>query len=401
VTQRNSGNSAGASAPKTPTFVEGAQLSPGKGRKPRHRRRRASTPHPTSNSSGASESATTSPDTTPEKQSRGRRRRKTPKKSKMKESRDGPAVSSRQPATLTDLKYHISKENSSADHPKDNEIKDITPSPEPVSKMSQLSTPNEAAALGKPSSAVEALTMEIYYPSLQTTAILEFEPVPATQSAVPTEELPPSSTTKPQVEKAEKPKKRSRKSIRLFRRPRRVHRPKPPQPNKPVAEEGARPALAMLFERYGAEFTSDKRPYLQFTTLEQAELVKSPNVDVQGLRAEFLKAFNTDNEREWPGREILMSPIDQYFATNDDGTIETFQYDPRREATVEFLRLSLETGWIDKCPAWDITNWDASLKKFEKIWSRPRAKIERIMFKEACFLEFDQVNPTPKFIIDG
>jgi hypothetical protein len=84
----------------------------------------------------------------------------------------------------------------------------------------------------------------------------------------------------------------------------------------------------------------------------------------------------------------------------NDGKFKTFEYNPRNEATVEFLRLSLQAGWIKELPVWDVTNWDQSLEKFEKIWSDKTARQERSKFKEACFQEFDQVQNPRKFLIN-
>ena len=139
------------------------------------------------------------------------------------------------------------------------------------------------------------------------------------------------------------------------------------------------------------EFSKDKRPYLQYSALETAARQKSEEIVRDILRAEFIKAFELDYERDWPRHEVMMSPIDQYFAEND-GKITTFEYNPREEATAEFIRLSLAAGWIDEVPVWDVANWDKSLEKFEEIWSDSSARKERGKFKEACFYEFDQVS---------
>jgi hypothetical protein len=89
-----------------------------------------------------------------------------------------------------------------------------------------------------------------------------------------------------------------------------------------------------------------------------------------------------------PAHEITMSPIDQYFA-RCEGKRKTFQYDPKVEASAEFQTLALEAGWIDEIMAWDIENWDDSLRRFEILWSSRVAKKER---QYAAFAELDSVH---------
>jgi hypothetical protein len=342
------------SVTKTPTFanVGGKRRSPRKGR-----RQRAATPHPAASPSSEIESATTSPQTTPEKPSKNRRKSRYLKKS----NSNGSSTS------LPDSETAISFESPLALGLKTSAVTTEESQPEDALPVS----------VEKPKSPAEALTMEIDYPSFQTTAILEFEP-----------DFPQQPS--PIVEPAEgKPKRTLIKSKRFMRRPRRTRMPRPPKPKTRV-EEGTRPALAILFEKYGAEFSNEKRPYLQYSALEAAAIQKFADIKRDLVREEFLEAFKLDIEREWPGKEVMMSPIDQYFARND-GEIKTFEYDPRKEATVEFIRLSLEAGWIKDLPVWDVTNWNESLKAFEKVWKEKKAREERGKFKEACFYEFDQV----------
>ena len=354
------------SATKTPTFAKGE-----KRRKPRtNRRQRAGTPHPssggdTSTSGGEIESATTSPQTTPEKPSKPRRKRRYSKKSKTE-------ISMGSSGSETVLESPLAKRSNPflAD-----EIEEITG--EPKEEMS------------KPSSPVEALIMKIDYPSFQTTAILEFEP-----------DFPQSQATSPPVAAVDEKLQATRtKKFVKYKRPfRRFKRPrvlKPLKPRTPV-DQGTRPALVILFEKYGVEFSKEKRPYLQYAALETAARQKSEEIVRDALREEFIKAFELDNERDWPQHEIMMSPIDQYFAKND-GKITAFEYNPKEEATSEFIRLSLAAGWIDEAPVWDVANWDKSLEKFEDIWSDPLARKERGKFKEACFYEFDQVSSLETF----
>jgi hypothetical protein len=258
---------------------------------------------------------------------------------------------------------------------------------------------------GKPSSPAEALRVRIDYPSFQTTAILEFEPdLPLVQSSkvVPTPPVPkddasetpkdepensvPASHDTPNVEQgATKPRRQSyRNKLSAV--------PKQETP-KPLAEQGSRPALAVLFEQCGAVFSKDKRPYLQYPALQAAAQTRFPDLDEKLLRAEFRDAYKEDAAKEWPGREILTSSIDEYFVKKDEGEGETakFRYDPTKEASGEFQRLAEEAKWITKPLHWDVNDWEASLKRFEEVWGDKKALKERVTFKHACFLEFDQV----------
>ena len=368
---------------KTPTFApDGVKRR----NKRRPRRQRADTPHP----NGELDSVTTSPETTPEKPSKPRRKRRYPKKVRANvtsgSSTSSPeseiAIGAESPLAHKSKSFTESCEKVDSRSGQSLEVSAVEPS---VVTSVEVSLDK---SVEKPLSPVEALTVEIDYPSFQTTAILDFEPdFPQTQSA------PPDVSTKSQDTPKDVPKKK--KFNRFVRRGRRIRRLRQRKP-KPLVKEGTRPALSILFEKYGAEFSNEKRPYLQLSVLEAAAQQQKSDIDRDDLRVEFIKAFQSDYEHAWPGREVMISPIDQYFALND-GTVKTFQYNPRREATVEFVRLSLQAGWIKELPVWDITNWDQSLKEFEKIWSDKTARQERGKFKEACFYEFDQVYP-PKFV---
>jgi hypothetical protein len=264
--------------------------------------------------------------------------------------------------------------------------------PEIVTEENVVETPVEE----KPSSPAEALRVKIDYPSFQTTAILEFEPdfpvVPTSQ--VPSFTLkddPPNDTPVQQPIDTPKPKLKAKSKPRMYRRrPVRPHKPEPP---KPLAEKGLRPALSKLFETYGAEFTKDKRPYLQYPTLEKTAKSRIDDIDLTFLRAEFRQAFMQDCEKQWPGNEIMVSSIDEYFVRHDEtvGEFTKFRYDPTKEASQEFHRLSKEAGWIKGDLNWDVNNWETSLKRFDELWADKHARMERSMFKHACFIEFDQV----------
>ena len=131
-------------------------------------------------------------------------------------------------------------------------------------------------------------------------------------------------------------------------------------------------------------------------SLKQLLNNKSPTSTEMTFALSLLKHFNWIMNMLGLDVEVMISPIDRHFALND-GPAKTFQYNPRKEATVEFIRLSLQAGWIKELPVWDITNWDQSLKEFEMVWSDKTARQERGKFKEACFYEFDQVYP-PKLV---
>ena len=390
---------------KTPAFATGTRSNIQR-RGNFNRRQRASTPHPIASPSTTNETTTTSPETTPEQPSKMRRKRRIRK----------PKVETTGAKALARSEEETPSPESPPQLPTSSIEPPVAESPvvQIESRIKEVVKDNASAA-EKP--LPEAMTMEIEYPSFQTTAILEFEPdfpqPPApqpTESPVraepPAEELPAeeppiatdeSSPEQPKEEnpKPESPKPKPRRRNRFFRRFNRTnahkHKPKPP-PKIPV-EPDSRPRLVLLFEQYGVHLANDKRPYLQFTALVAAAKERYPDVDVEEVRGRFVEALTWDGERSWPGHQVMISPIDLYFAGKDDGKIKTFQYDPTNEASVEFFRLAIQAGWIKEIPEWDTENWNASLDKFEKIWSKHIAKEERKKFREACFFEFDNVLP--------
>jgi len=393
----------GNGALKTPTFAAGTRSTVHR-RGAFNRRQRASTPHPIASPGTTNETSTTSPETTPEQLSKSRRKRRIRKPKVETTTAKALARSDEKtpcPESLRELPARSTEQVSIVESP----VAEMAPLPKEVESdnttVEQKSYP-------------DAMTMEIEYPSFQTTAILEFEPdfpqPPALQSSDPVKT--PNQAKSPAVEphistddtsqqpakedptKPEpvKPKPRRTRN-RFFRRYNRAHahKHKPKPPPRSSVEPEVRPDLALLFERYGVHFANDKRPYLQFATLAAAARQRDPDVDVDELRGQFVEALKWDGERSWPGHQIMVSPIDLYFAGKDDGKIKTFQYDPTNEASVEFLRLAIEAGWIKEVPEWDVEHWNDSLKKFEEIWSKSVAKEERKKFREACFFEFDHV----------
>ena len=380
---------------KTPTFARGTHSEPPKGRTHKSRQS-ASTLHPAVSPSRTSDTATTSPETTPEKGSKTRRKRRI-RKPKVERTATEALTRSEEKTTTLETPPELSVPS------------EDTRVAEAASTIKGRGGESKDALVAK-KALPEAMTMEIEYPSFQTTAILEFEPdfpqLPAPQSPEshvsvisPTEE-PSGSTSASQEQyrdetpKPDPPKPKGRRN-RFFRRYQRFnppkHKPKPPP--KIPADEGARPRLVLLFEQYGVQFANDKRPYLQFTALAAAAKERDSEADVDELRRQFVKTLKWDGEHSWPGHQIVISPIDLYFAGKDDGKIKTFRYDPTNEASVEFLRLAMQARWIKEIPQWDTTHWDDSLEKFEKIWSKQVAKEERKKFREACFFEFDNVTP--------
>jgi hypothetical protein len=285
-----------------------------------------------------------------------------------------------------------------SDDSKDQEAKDVPSTPTATQAPSEEppSTPVEAPRIDKPSSPADALALEIDYPSFQTTEILEFETfcaqTPAPQATDPSVEIHLANVNEegPKTEETEKPKPTRIRRPYIFMRRFRGPRIPPKRPDlKPAAEEGTRPALAILFEQYGARFRSDIRPHLQYGALAHEAQIKFPDINLHHLRVEFDHAFEQDCQSEWPAHEMTMSPIDQYFLKC--GAKGKFQYNPKAEASAEFLRLALEAGWIKEILTWDIENWENSLERFEKLWSSKVAREERQKFKYACFAELDRV----------
>lgn len=391
---------------KTPTFVNG---TPSSTRKSGPRRRRASTPHPAALPDSAAETDTTTPQTTPEKSVIQRRSRRYLVKQKTNDAfpssvRDSLVRSESPIERKSGGRKRGSKNKAWMEKSNESMNQEAKSETDQVDQAKQPSTEVEGVEMEKTTHQSEplpeALTTEIEYPSFQTSGILDFEPdIPkdgSTQQSDPTEPTP--SIEDPRGEAGIESKNGSKpRKLNPFVRRSRPPRPSPPPEEKIIVEKGTRPALGMLFEEYGVEFSKTKRPYLQYSDLEKAATQNSPNTDIKLLRAEFRKAFKSDSERIWPEQDVLMSPIDSYFVDFDE-TIATFMYDPRKEATVEFQRLALEAGWIPKELVWDVTNWDVSLKKFEKLWSDKVARQQRGKFKEACFLEFDQVSPSLKWV---
>lgn len=372
---------------KTPTFDDSIRPNTETRHKRREpRRQRAGTPHPAKNS-GDGDSATTSPQTTPERSSKGSHRRRHPRNPKRTRASTESEISFVSDSPLA-RKSKGSSSKAFATQLRDH----ITLLPEKVGEKRSTESTLGAIIAQKPLSPTEALTMKIDYPSFQTTEILEFEPHSSQEQspqAAPQEEpFIVSSEKSPDGFEIVKAAKKAFKP-RNLRRSRPKSSPTPPEPKHPV-EKGTRPALALLFERYGMELDKTKRPFLQFSTLHVAAQQKFPEIDIQILRAEFRNALYWDNEHEWPEHEILVSPIDFYFSQNE-GVIQTFEYDPKNEATVEFFRLALEGKWISGVPVWDANNWSDSLKAFRKAWESEKGKEERLKFRKASFREFDQV----------
>jgi len=382
-------------ASKTPTFA--AESPRQKSKKPRNTRRRASTPHPNASSSSATDSNTTTPATTPEKVSKPRPRRGGTKQKNVDctaTPETGSAVSAE--AVIVSRKSTRPRRRRAGRKIQKtpmksvlNEADESTTAPETSLKVE---SPNpEVMDTAKPSSAPEAYTTDIQYPSFQTSEILDFGPEP---------QLPPQSSSatqdsedKTEVSSEEAKQETTTKSKKPFRsryRYRRLRLPTPISP-KQLAEEGTRPYLESLFKEYGTEFTNTQRPCLQYAKLQLAALQKCPDIDLRDLRNEFHTSYQIDTEKAWPGQEIVMSPIDDYFMKRDL-RIRDFVYDPTRDAADEFHRLSLVAKWIDGPMKWDLKNWDASLDRFGKLWSSSLAKEERREFKNACFQEFDQVS---------
>ena len=381
---------------KTPTFAAGPGSEVQRLRNI-NRRQRASTPHSAASPTKTDETTTTSPDTTPEQPSKTRRKRRIRKPKVESTATEALARSEEKTPTPEAPLQHLSATS------------DGTPVADTVSTLQEVRE-EDAPVVEK--ALPEAMTMEIEYPSFQTSAILEFEPdfpqpppapqpnepptatdPPADDPPVSTEAASQEQPTEQETSKPEPPKPQPRRRNRFFRRfPRpNTHKHKPTPPPKFPVEADARPRLVLLFEKCGVHFANDKRPYLQFTALAAAAKERDPEVDLDELRGVFVEALKWDGERSWPGHQVMISPIDLYFAGKDDGKIKTFQYDPTNEASVEFFRLAVEAGWIKEVPEWDTTNWWASLDKFEKIWSKQLAKDERKKFRDACFFEFDHV----------
>jgi hypothetical protein len=139
----------------------------------------------------------------------------------------------------------------------------------------------------KPTTTVDALKLEIPYPSFQTTEILDFEPDQAQDPAQSTT----TSDSDLIVTEEVKPKTKSRYFRFRYRRQGRV--PKP-LPTKPVAEDTLCPQLIELFTSYNAPFASTRRPYLQLKALETAALEVCPQKDSNEIREEFRMALKHD-----------------------------------------------------------------------------------------------------------
>jgi len=375
------------SASKNPTFADGTPRQ--RSKKPRNPRRRASTPHPIASSSSATGSNSTTPQTTPEKvesrivggsvgKDRGRYRPLTGAED-VEEIVEGAVA----PKTKPRRRRRVFKGRKGAKE-------SLEDGPDGPTTASEKSMDTDVPAVEQSLPAPEAFTMEIKYPAFQTTEILDFGPehgqdlsnqAPLTDSSEPN---PASGTIKEGKSQAEKSQHRRRRY-----RYRQIRPPKTLSP-KPTAEIDKQPALQDLFERYGTSLTNFRRPYLQYLSMERSAREKDPNVDVKLLREEFRAAFKEDCQFDWPGHEIVKSPIDEYFVQKD-GIVEGYVYDPTAEAATEFQRLAIMAKWINGTVEWDVSNWDASLEKFEKLWSSKAARTERRRFKDACFEEFDQV----------
>jgi len=385
--QRDSSSS--KSGKKTPSFPNEADDSPSKSRR---NRRRADTPHPVS---GNVDSNTTTPQTTPEKPSKPSRKRK-PLRTNGERAAPGSVTS--------DMKVGADSPLARKSTRKPRRKKVAGQGAEPGVVVSQTQSdavvkseaeegslePESVVPEVKMSTSVHALSVEIEYPSFQTTAILEFEPdFPQLQPVQPSETGVESETTQLDGTEA-KPKVKNGGLSRRRRFRRRIPIIKKQKPKRPV-KEGTHPMLVDLFTRYGIEFCAEKRPYLQYFALESAALQNDPLIDVTSLREEFRKTYQRDSNHAWTADEFKASSIDDYFAKSEKN-VSTFRYVPTAEATEEFIRLGLEAGWIkERPPQWNVTHWDASLERYEKLWEGREAKKQRRRFRNACFWEFDQV----------
>lgn len=378
---------------KTPSFPNEVDSSPSKTR--RNRRRRADTPHPIS---GNVDSNTTTPQTTPEKLSKPPRKRK-PRRTTGERVAPGSVTSDMNVGADSPLARKSTRK------PRRKKVAGAGTEPGVMVSQTQSDAVAKAEAVEESlepestvpeermSTSVHVLSVEIEYPSFQTTAILEFEPdFPQLQPVQPLETGVGSETTQVDGTEAKpKIKKRGLSRRRQFRR--RIPIIKKQKPKRPV-KEGTQPMLVDLFTRHGIEFCPEKRPYLQYVALESAALEKNPLTDVISLREEFRKAYQRDSNCAWPANDFKASSIDDYFARSERN-VSTFRYAPTAEATEEFIRLSLEAGWIkERPPQWDVVHWDASLERYEKLWDGKEAKKQRRRFRNACFWEFDQVFPS-------
>jgi hypothetical protein len=407
--QRSIDGTSTSTITKTPTFADGTLSNVKKPRNGRNSRRRADTPHPAATSS-AGESTATTPQTTPDKPAKAPRKRRYSRKSRGEGPVNDPPLSSHESGTkIDDVESPLARKSTRqarSRRPSENVLKseDLkepeakgTPRADAVKQVpsEEIPIPLEEPQ-NKPSSPADALTLEIEYPSFQTTEILEFETyspqTPAPQASDPSVEAHIATVNEEETkaEDTEKAKPTRSRKPNVFTRRFRGPRIPPKRPDlKPAADEGIRPALAILFEEYGVRFRSDRRPHLQYGALAHEAEMKNPDVNLCNVREEFDHAFQMDCQSEWPAHEITMSPIDQYFARCE--VRWNFQYNPKAEASAEFQRLALEAGWIKEIMMWDIENWEDSLERFEALWSSRVARAERKKFKYACFAELDRV----------
>jgi len=374
---------------KTPTFAEETLRQPSKKR--RNPRRRASTPHPIAGGSGSTGSNTTTPDSTPEKVSKAPRRRRLHKKKNDAATPGTEIGETETPAEEHTLRKRVPRRRRGPKKAR-NTVEPATT--EEVDDRNASATKGLEVEGGDTSPATElsappeAYTAEIQYPAFQTTEILEFAPElrqDSVQQASSTQEFPESAPAD-----AEEDKSGNRKSQRPRRRYRysQLRTPRP-LPSKPVAELGRLSAVARLFNEFGAEFSHTRRPYLQYPKLELAARMNFLEPNFRDIRYRFKKAVKEDSKLVWSDRQVVISPIDEYFNRKDG--FRGYVYDPTAEAAAEFQRLSIQAKWIEGPMEWDVSNWDASLEKFENLWSSKVARAERTRFKNACFEEFEQV----------
>lgn len=401
---------------KTPSFAEEPQMEPrarSKGR--RNRRRRASTPHPSSSTGTTTtetDTTTTSAQSTPEKASVRRRRRRSPKTKANGTVDEGWGITAVEEWSVEPEAVPGPRRKPRSKSNKSPESKEASPTPNPAEIIDPV-TPVQTSTTAKPASPAEALSLKIYYPSFQTSEILEFEPdaAQAAPSQTPTssdesknETANPeaSASDKENVEPKEDTKskltsKRSRKGGRHQRR-QRPRRREPRHDRIPQIPldfnqhfEGPRAEVDKLFEQYGLIFISYIRPYLQLPELIARAKKRAPEVNMKKLLKRFQACVIKDLVTEWPERTspIRLSEIDGYFAGHDGKY--NFVYDTEKEATSEFHRLCVAARWIKGPFTWDVNDWDGSLEKYNKMWTK-EGKKQRNFFKEACFNEFHRVS---------